>query len=95
MTSISFGNTNSGVQVGIVNGTVNYMHPGSVHNRGRPKATLTNRLLEQPETATPLSTVPFRRDPDFVDCGILLDQIQEKGSTQGARIALIGLGGVG
>ncbi|KAJ5313482.1 O-methyltransferase [Penicillium atrosanguineum] len=51
----------------------------------------SDRKLHRP----PFSTVPFRRDPDFVDCGILLDQIQEKGSTQGARIALIGLGGVG
>ncbi|KAJ5127840.1 P-loop containing nucleoside triphosphate hydrolase protein [Penicillium atrosanguineum] len=77
MTSISFGHTNSGSQVGINHGSI-HLPP------------------ERPETPPPpFSTVPFRRDPDFVDCGILLDQIQEKGSTQGARIALIGLGGVG
>ncbi|KAJ5732374.1 P-loop containing nucleoside triphosphate hydrolase protein [Penicillium malachiteum] len=51
---------------------------------------------KRPETPPPpLSTVPFHRDPDFIDRGSLLDQIQEKASTQGARIALIGLGGVG
>ena len=51
---------------------------------------------ERPETPpAPLSTVPFRRDPDFVDRGTLLNQIQEKCSTQGARVALVGLGGVG
>ncbi|KAJ6102772.1 P-loop containing nucleoside triphosphate hydrolase protein [Penicillium sp. IBT 16267x] len=51
---------------------------------------------ERPETPPPpLSTVPFRRDPDFVDRGVILDQIQEKGSTPGARLALVGLGGVG
>lgn len=34
MTSISFGNTNSGFQVGLVNGTVNaqvYLHLGIIH----------------------------------------------------------------
>ncbi|KAJ5494842.1 P-loop containing nucleoside triphosphate hydrolase protein [Penicillium fimorum] len=51
---------------------------------------------ERPETPPPpLSTVPFPRDPDFVDRGSLLDQIFEKEATPGARIALVGLGGVG
>ncbi|KAJ5716143.1 P-loop containing nucleoside triphosphate hydrolase protein [Penicillium malachiteum] len=51
---------------------------------------------ERPETpAAPLSTVPFRRDPDFVNCGTLLGQIDEKGSLPGARVAVVGLGGVG
>ncbi|CAG8898829.1 unnamed protein product [Penicillium egyptiacum] len=51
---------------------------------------------ERPQTPPPpLSTVPFRRDPDFVDRGSLLDQIYEKGTTPGAWIALVGLGGVG
>ncbi|KAJ5899151.1 hypothetical protein N7495_003895 [Penicillium taxi] len=50
----------------------------------------------RPETPPPpLLTIPFRRDPDFVDRGTLVDQIQEKGATEGARIALVGLGGVG
>jgi len=39
--------------------------------------------------------VPFRRDPDYVDRGSLLDEIYEKGTTPGARIALVGLGGMG
>ncbi|KAJ5261249.1 P-loop containing nucleoside triphosphate hydrolase protein [Penicillium angulare] len=77
MTSVYFGPTNSGNQVGINQGTI-HLPP------------------ERPETPPPpLSTVPFRRDPDFIDCGSLLDQIQEKGSTQGARVALVGFGGVG
>ncbi|CAG8041804.1 unnamed protein product [Penicillium salamii] len=49
-----------------------------------------------PETPpSPLSTVPFTRDPDFVHRETLLDQIYSKNSVAGSRIALIGLGGVG
>ncbi|KAJ5464890.1 uncharacterized protein N7458_000576 [Penicillium daleae] len=43
----------------------------------------------------PLSTVPFPRDPDFVGRNGLLDQIHEKASIAGSRLALVGLGGVG
>ncbi|KAJ5186130.1 hypothetical protein N7491_006000 [Penicillium cf. griseofulvum] len=51
---------------------------------------------ERPETPpSPLSTVPFTRDPDFVHRETLLDQIYSKNSVAGSRIALIGLGGVG
>ncbi|KAJ5659052.1 Tetratricopeptide-like helical [Penicillium longicatenatum] len=79
MTSISFGGANSGSQVGINNGTIHLP----------PKQ-------ERPETPPlPLSTVPFRRDRDYVDRGTLPDEIYEKGTTPGARIALVGLGGVG
>ncbi|KAJ5249004.1 P-loop containing nucleoside triphosphate hydrolase protein [Penicillium chermesinum] len=52
--------------------------------------------LERPKTPpTPLSTVPFRRDPDFVDRGTLLDEIDEKAVHPGARVGLVGIGGVG
>ncbi|KAJ5810568.1 P-loop containing nucleoside triphosphate hydrolase protein [Penicillium pulvis] len=79
MASVSFGGTNSGNQVGINHGTI-HMPPER----------------ERPETPpAPLSTVPFRRDPDYVDRGTLLDQICEKGTRPSARIALVGLGGVG
>ncbi|GKZ63423.1 hypothetical protein AnigIFM49718_011831 [Aspergillus niger] len=51
---------------------------------------------ERPETpVSPLSTVPYRSDPDFVSRDILLAQIREKSSAPGSRIALVGLGGVG
>jgi hypothetical protein len=50
----------------------------------------------RPDTPpSPLSTVPFTRDPDFVRREKLLDQIYSKTSVAGSRIALIGLGGVG
>ncbi|OOQ85866.1 TPR domain protein [Penicillium brasilianum] len=50
----------------------------------------------RPETPpAPLSNVPFRRDPDFVSRDTLLDEIHEKISVTGSRIALVGIGGVG
>jgi hypothetical protein len=39
--------------------------------------------------------LPFRRDPDFVDHGTLLDQMRKKSLVPASRIALVGLGGVG
>ncbi|KAJ9480666.1 hypothetical protein VN97_g12875 [Penicillium thymicola] len=55
-----------------------------------------NWIPERPETPpSPLSTVPFMRDPDFVSRDIILDQVHEKSSVPGSRIALVGLGGVG
>ncbi|KAF2475565.1 uncharacterized protein BDR25DRAFT_153780, partial [Lindgomyces ingoldianus] len=50
----------------------------------------------RPETPpSPPCSIPFHRDPDFVDRGTLLDQIREKCSAPASRIALVGLGGVG
>lgn len=39
--------------------------------------------------------MPFPRDPDFVGRNETLDQLHQKASTAGARLALVGLGGVG
>ncbi|KAJ5719220.1 hypothetical protein N7493_007675 [Penicillium malachiteum] len=51
---------------------------------------------ERPETPpSPLSTVPFPRDPDFVSRDILFDRIHSTISVPGSRVALVGLGGVG
>jgi len=51
---------------------------------------------ERPETPpSPLSTIPFPRDPDFIDHGRLIDWIDGKSSGSASRIALVGLGGVG
>lgn len=61
---------------------------------GNPNRLITVPAL--PETLPgPLSTVPFRRNPGFVDRGKLLDQIYEKTSVPGSTVALAGLGGVG
>ncbi|GIJ98192.1 hypothetical protein Aspvir_000307 [Aspergillus viridinutans] len=79
--TISFGERNAGLQVGVSN------------------ASITANFYSQPERPEtpprPLSTVPFRRDPDFVRHGTLLDQIHEKCLAPASRIALVGLGGVG
>jgi len=52
---------------------------------------------ERLETLLVSSTnIPFKRDPDFVDCGCgTMDQIGQRCAVQGSRIALVGLGGIG
>ncbi|KAH7318969.1 hypothetical protein BKA65DRAFT_569095 [Rhexocercosporidium sp. MPI-PUGE-AT-0058] len=81
-TIISFGEGNSGLQGGIFNGPVNaQFHHHAPH--------------EQPETPpNPSLVIPFSRDADFVERGIL-DQIHQKCAVLGSRTALVGLGGVG
>ena len=44
---------------------------------------------------SPYSTVPFRRNADFVDRDDILARIKEKCSQPSGRVALVGLGGVG
>ncbi|KAJ5485022.1 hypothetical protein N7539_005010 [Penicillium diatomitis] len=76
MTEIVFNGANSGAQV-----AVNY---GEINN------SQFYWPPERPETPPePLSTVPFDRDPDFVNHGTLLEQIEIKGSELGSRIALV------
>lgn len=53
----------------------------------------TSEPTESPPS--PLSTVPFRHDPGFINRDGLLDQIHEKSSTPGSTIVLYGIGGVG
>jgi hypothetical protein len=56
---------------------------------------LTAALQERAKTPPPpSSTVPFRRDPDFVGRPQLKD-LEQKRSTGNQRVALVGLGGVG
>ena len=52
-------------------------------------------LLDRPSVPpTPVSTVPFRRDGDFVYRDIL-SEIHRRCSQPASRVALVGLGGVG
>ena len=50
---------------------------------------------------SPSSTVPFRRDVDFVDRrpassgDTLLEQIEQQCAMPAARVALVGIGGAG
>ncbi|KAJ5157885.1 uncharacterized protein N7482_008985 [Penicillium canariense] len=76
--TISFGTSNSGFQVGSNFGSINIQ---------------TWEELEIPPK--PLSTVPFASDTDFIDRGMLLEEIHRKSSIPGSRTALVGLGGVG
>ncbi|KAL1603478.1 hypothetical protein SLS60_005065 [Paraconiothyrium brasiliense] len=43
----------------------------------------------------PSCFVPFRRDPDFIPRGTLLDQIRQRCAAPASRVALVGIGGVG
>jgi hypothetical protein len=57
---------------------------------------LTLRLASGPHVLpAPFSTVPFRQDPDFVDRGDILTQIDQRCSQPGGCAALVGLSGVG
>lgn len=100
MASTSHSGVNYGAQVGINYGTFTadfHLPPGKSGTEPNKVKTSNCRFpLERPETPpSPLSTVPFTRDPDFVRRDKLVDQIHEKNSVPGSRIALIGLGGVG
>ncbi|KAJ5826076.1 hypothetical protein N7474_003214 [Penicillium riverlandense] len=90
MASTSHSGVNYGAQVGINYGTFTadfHLPPGK-------SGTEPNK--ERSETPpSPLSTVPFARDPDFVSRDSLLNQIRDKSLVLGSRIALVGLGGVG
>ncbi|CAG8910138.1 unnamed protein product [Penicillium egyptiacum] len=81
MASISFRGKNDGLQVG--------------DNHGSITAEFHLPLVRPETPPSPLSTVPFARNPDFVTRDTLLHQIHEKSSVPGSRIALVGLGGVG
>lgn len=64
------------------------------HIREEPSRRLT--MSERPETPPePFSNVPFPRDPDFVDRVAITDSIERKLVRPAARVALVGLGGVG
>ncbi|OBT39371.1 hypothetical protein VE00_10239 [Pseudogymnoascus sp. WSF 3629] len=88
-------NTSRGAQH---NGTGDLYHneiKGDAHFGSNP--TFNNyaapERLETPPN--PSIVIPFSRDTDFVERGVLLDQINQKCAVLGSRIALVGLGGVG
>ncbi|PVH90410.1 hypothetical protein DM02DRAFT_722561 [Periconia macrospinosa] len=90
------------------NGTISNFAQGDIHigtsltPRKPSMSLMPNRDSEQQQLLSsptrppkPSCVVPFRRDPDFVDRGTLLDQIREKCCAPASRVALVGLGGVG
>ena len=52
--------------------------------------------VERAETPpSPSSTVPFRLDADFVSRGTIQMEIERRCADGAARVALVGIGGVG
>lgn len=54
-------------------------------------------LVQRQIIIKPLSTVPFRKDPDFVGRHDIIVELDNKFSLLGlhTRVALVGLGGMG
>jgi hypothetical protein len=91
---ITFGNLGSGFQIGINSGPI-HLPPGT-SAKAKPDYANAISTSERPETPpSPSSTVPFLRDPDYVDRQDLLEQVRAKCSIPASRTALVGLGGVG
>ncbi|KAF2742021.1 hypothetical protein M011DRAFT_522455 [Sporormia fimetaria CBS 119925] len=60
------------------------------------EAQTNNYFSDRPETPpNPSAIIPFGRDPDFIEPGTILEQIEQKCTAPGSRTALVGLGGVG
>lgn len=99
MASISFRDNYGGFQLGKNEGHIEFNPPPGKSGTGHDRKFAYSWPLptpERPETPpSPLSTVPFARDCNFVSRDLLLRQIREKSSVPGSRIALVGLGGVG
>ncbi|KAF4332557.1 kinesin light chain [Fusarium beomiforme] len=81
VSSMVFGDGNHGFQVGLNNAPIQ----ASFHYPPEP--------LEP--TPSPFASIPFRRDPTFVDRGDILNQIGRQCSKPASRVAIVGLGGVG
>ncbi|KAL8364519.1 hypothetical protein RB595_003682 [Gaeumannomyces hyphopodioides] len=79
--SASFGSGDRSNSVGQIFGTMN---------------TEIHLPPERPETPPqPFATIPFSRDPDFVNRGDILDQLRQRCFEPAGRVALVGLGGIG
>lgn len=102
--SNNFGHSNHGFQAGTITGNVTtefHSHaPGKliwllvIETYRELTADATPEPPEIP--STPLSTIlPFDRDPDYVQRASLFEEISVKLSGPAARVALVGLGGVG
>ncbi len=99
MAQTSFGPGNRGLQVGHNSGWINtkiHLPPGKGYYGAVRACSANVRISDRPETPpAPFASIPFSRDPDFVNCGDILDQIDKRCSEPAARVAIVGLGGVG
>ncbi|KAL9023048.1 MAG: hypothetical protein Q9196_007413 [Gyalolechia fulgens] len=78
------------IEILVLNQTTRHVDTGD-----RILEALSRLSVTLPTLPTPSSTIPFRRDPDFVDRGAILDQLHQKCALPASRTALVGLGGVG
>ena len=56
---------------------------------------LSKLSVAPPTRPCPSSTIPFGKDPDFVNPGAILEELHRKCALPASRTALVGLGGVG
>ncbi|KAK5800909.1 hypothetical protein VI817_003121 [Penicillium citrinum] len=88
--TVSFLGTNYGLQVGHNYGSINAQFHLS------PDLILSWFLIDDPnEAQSPVSTVPFDRDPDFLQRDSICQQVAYICSKPAARLALVGPGGIG
>lgn len=64
-------------------------------NLGTVSNTFVQALFKPEAPPIPTHTLPFHRDPDFVDREGLLLEIEAKCAKSASRVALVGFGGVG
>jgi hypothetical protein len=92
---ISFGDSSQSVQVGVNHGPI-HMTTGATMSYHATGPQLTRSPAARSTTPDePSSNVPFRRDPDFVARAEVTAQITAALAAPAARLALVGLGGVG
>ena len=79
------------------NNDILVLHQTTQHvNTGdRILEALSKLSVIPPTLPCPSSTIPFGRDPDFVDRGDILEQLHRRCALPASRTALVGLGGVG
>lgn len=99
-TNTIFGDNNYGFQAGTITGSVTtefHSHaPGKSTSRHRTSFEFNDEAGPPETPPSSLSIVlPFERDLDYIQRGSLLDVITVKLSPPAARVALVGLGGVG
>ena len=70
----------------------NVSQSGTLECLGSREAVLIKAFFLDP---VPCAIIPFRRDSDYVPRTFLIDQVHRKLSLPEARVALVGLGGVG
>ncbi|KAL8822503.1 MAG: hypothetical protein Q9191_006762 [Dirinaria sp. TL-2023a] len=74
----------------VLHQTTQHVDMGDRILKALPKLSVTSATLSNSS-----SNIPFRRDSDFVDLGVILDQLHQKCTLPASRTALVGFGEVG